>query len=60
MEALYVMIPIALVLSFSFIGAFFWATYTGQWDSLDLESRKLLIEKRNLKTTQEAAYEEPT
>lgn len=43
--ALYFLIPLALLLSVFFMGAFLWATRSGQWDDLDLTPLKMLDEK---------------
>lgn len=44
MNVLLLMIPITLTLSFFFIGAFLWATGSGQWDDVDMAARKALSE----------------
>jgi len=46
MNALYIMIPVTLLLSLSSIAAFIWATRTGQWDDLDLAPRKPITETK--------------
>jgi len=44
MNVLLLMIPITLTLSFFFVGAFLWATRSGQWDDVDMAARKALSE----------------
>lgn len=44
MNVIFLMIPIALLLSFGFVAAFVWASRNGQWDDLDLAPRKQLLE----------------
>lgn len=42
MNVVYLMAPLAALLSFGFIAAFIWATRSGQWDDLDLTPRRLM------------------
>ncbi|MBX2987209.1 MAG: cbb3-type cytochrome oxidase assembly protein CcoS [Bdellovibrionaceae bacterium] len=44
MNILLVLVPLALLLSLSFMIAFLWATRSGQWDDLDLTPMKILDE----------------
>ena len=53
MNALYFMVPFALLLSFGFIGAFIWATQTGQWDDLDLTPKNILLDSTVLEEKHE-------
>lgn len=46
MMVLLLMIPISLGLSFFFVGAFVWATRSGQWDSIDLVSEKAILDDK--------------
>lgn len=46
MTVLLLMIPISLGLSLFFIGAFYWATRSGQWDSIDLVSQKAILDEQ--------------
>lgn len=49
MNVIYVLAPLALALSMTFIGAFIWATRNGQWDDLDLTPRKMLDDDQHLR-----------
>lgn len=46
MNALFIMIPVTLVLSLTAMIAFIWATKSGQWDDLDLAPRKPIRETK--------------
>jgi cbb3-type cytochrome oxidase maturation protein len=45
MNIILLMIPISLLLSLGFLGAFFWSTKKGQFNHIDLESQKILNEE---------------
>lgn len=47
MNVLYIMVPLALLLSMSFVAAFIWATRSGQWDDLDLTPRKMIEDEQH-------------
>lgn len=44
MEAIYLLIPIALVFLVVAIGIFFWAVKNGQYDDLNTEARRILFD----------------
>lgn len=44
MEAIYLLIPIALVFVVVALGIFFWAVKNGQYDDLDTEARRILFD----------------
>lgn len=44
MEAIYLLIPIALVFVAIAIGIFFWAVKNGQYDDLNTEARRILFD----------------
>lgn len=50
MNALTLMIPIALILGGGFVAAFLWATKKGQYDDLETPALKILDEETDLKT----------
>jgi len=43
MKVLYVMLPITLLLGFSFVATFIWITLKGQYDDLDTPAHRILI-----------------
>ena len=45
MNILGILIPIALFLGLSGLGAFFWASSTGQFDDLDGAAMRILIDE---------------
>lgn len=49
MESLYLLIPIALVITFIAVKAFFWAVKSGQYDDLDAEGRRILFDDETVK-----------
>lgn len=53
MNALYIMIPLAMLLAGGFVGAFIWATKSGQWDDLDLAAHKAMTEPNSKGEPQE-------
>ena len=53
MNVLYVLVPLALLLSSAFVAAFIWATRDGQWDDVDLNPRKILDESSTKKRNHE-------
>jgi len=44
MKILYLMMPVALILGFGFVGAFIWMTIRGQYDDLDTPAHRMLID----------------
>jgi len=44
MSLVYVLVPIALLLGFGFLGAFLWGAATGQYDDLETPAYRVLIE----------------
>lgn len=57
MDVLYFMVPTALLLSATALVGFIWATKTDQWESLDLESRKILIDTKTGTNSKEDTHE---
>ena len=52
MNILYVLIPLALLLSFGFLAACLWAIKSGQYDDLDTTSMRLIVEEPQRKDTE--------
>lgn len=50
MSIVLLMLPIAIILGFSFLLGFIWATKKGQFDDLDTPAYKILIEDKNERT----------
>lgn len=44
MEAIKIMIPIAIALGVFFVGLFIWITKSGQYDDLDTPSKRMLLD----------------
>lgn len=42
MDILYLLIPVSVVLVFAIIGVFWWALYSGQFDSVEREGERIL------------------
>lgn len=55
MSIIFLLAPMALILSGLFMLAFFWATKSGQWDDLDLTPRKILEDQQPEKDPYESA-----
>lgn len=47
MNILILMIPMALVLGFGFLGAFLWAVDKGQFDDMDTPAYRILENEKN-------------
>jgi cbb3-type cytochrome oxidase maturation protein len=45
MEVLYLLIPIAIVLVAAMVGAFVWASRSGQFDDLEGPAHRILMDK---------------
>lgn len=58
MDILYFLAPAALLLSASALCGFIWATQKGQWNNLDLEAQKILVEPKSAITTNEDSNEQ--
>lgn len=55
MSIVAVLIPIALLLGLLGLGAFFWASSSGQFDDLDGAALRILIEDETLPSPPESA-----
>lgn len=44
MNAIYLMLPVALILGFGFLAAFVWMTNTGQYDDLKTPAHRMLLQ----------------
>ncbi|QIG81536.1 cbb3-type cytochrome oxidase assembly protein CcoS [Stakelama tenebrarum] len=53
MNGLAILIPVALLLGLSGIGAFFWAAKSGQFDDLDGAAMRILIDDEDKPDTRE-------
>lgn len=42
MDVLYLLIPVSVVLVFVFIGIFWWALHSGQFDNIEREGERIL------------------
>lgn len=51
MDALFLLIPTAMVILAIAVGIFFWAVKSGQYDDLDTESKRILFDKEPSKQT---------
>ena len=58
MSVILLMIPISLLLSLGFVGAFIWSTRQGQFDHIDLEAHRLLLDREDQKLTSLTKEEE--
>lgn len=47
MNIIILMIPMALLLGFGFVAAFFWATSKGQFDDLETPAHRILLDDNN-------------
>ncbi len=47
MSIIYLLLPMALLLGFGFLGAFIWMSAKGQYDDLETPPYRLLIEDEN-------------
>jgi cbb3-type cytochrome oxidase maturation protein len=54
MEALYVLIPLSVLLAGVFIGACLWAIAKGQYDDLDTPSRRILLDDKHMTKEKES------
>lgn len=52
MDILYLLIPLSVVLVFAIIGLFAWALWSGQFDELDQEGRRILEDPTPVDTDQ--------
>ena len=55
MEIIIILIPLALLLGATFVGAFIWSTRKGQYDDLETPRFRMLLEDKkltNIKPTQ--------
>lgn len=43
MSILFILLPIALLLGFSFLGAFAWFAHEGQFDDLETPAHRILL-----------------
>ena len=50
MEVITIVIPIAILLVFTFIGGFIWMTVKGQYDDLETPAMRMLIDEDKIKT----------
>lgn len=44
MESLYLLVPVVLLMLVAAVGVLFWAINNGQYDDLDKESRRILLD----------------
>jgi cbb3-type cytochrome oxidase maturation protein len=58
MDILYLLIPLSSVLVLAIVGVFAWALHKGQFDDLDGEGRRILLDESQSRTS--AAPEEST
>jgi cbb3-type cytochrome oxidase maturation protein len=47
MDILYLLIPMSAVLVLLILGVFAWATYSGQFDDIEAEGRRILTSDEN-------------
>jgi cbb3-type cytochrome oxidase maturation protein len=47
MEAIKILIPMAIGMGIVFVGLFIWSTKSGQYDDLDTPSRRILLDDEN-------------
>ncbi len=50
MEAIRILIPLALGLGVFFVGLFIWSTKSGQYDDLDTPSKRILLDDEEINT----------
>lgn len=60
MEAIYLLVPIALVFVAIAIGIFFWAVKNGQYDDLNTEARRILFDTEKVNTSQPVSQKNPS
>lgn len=48
MEIIVVLLPLALLLGATFIGAFIWSAKRGQYDDLETPKFRMLLEDKNI------------
>ena len=48
MEILIILLPLALLLGATFIGAFIWSARKGQYDDLETPRFRMLLEEKNI------------
>lgn len=48
MDILYLLIPLSVVLVFLIIAMFWWALYSGQFDNIEREGERILLDDRTL------------
>ena len=46
MNIVYLLLPIALMLSFGFIGAYVWSAKEGQYEDLETPAYRMLLEEK--------------
>lgn len=46
MNIVVLLVPMALLLAFGFVGAFVWAAHKGQYDDLETPAQKILIDDK--------------
>lgn len=46
MDILYLLIPLSVVLVFLIIGMFWWALHSGQFDNIEREGERILMDDR--------------
>ena len=46
MEIIYLLIPIPLLISFGFLGAFIWAVKKGQFEDLETPRHQILVDEK--------------
>lgn len=57
MEAIKIMIPIAIALGVFFVGLFIWTTKSGQYDDLDTPSKRILLDDEDNNTNNHLTHE---
>jgi cbb3-type cytochrome oxidase maturation protein len=57
MSIIYILLPLALLLSFGFLAAFIWSVKDGQFDELDSPSYRLLFDSPTQKGKDHAGRE---
>lgn len=51
MNAMYFLMPIALLLAGGFVAGFIWAAKRGQFDDLETPAMRILLDEKEIKTT---------
>jgi len=46
MEVITILLPLAMILTFTFIGSFIWMTRKGQYDDLETPKFKMLLDDK--------------